>query len=381
MFELGGNSIVEQFGELEDPREDRGKRHELIDIIVIAICAVICGADSWVEVELFGKARQEWLKRFLALPHGIPSHDTFGEVFARIDPAQFEGCFVRWVQRISQLTAGQVIAIDGKTVRRSHDKLLGKAAIEMVSAWASANHLVLGQVKVDEGSNEITAIPELLQLLEVRGCIVTIDAIGCQTGIAQAILDQGGDYILAVKANQGQLFDDVQSLFALEFAERKPFHWVEHDYQRTIDKDHGRLETRECWVVTDPQYLAYIRQYKEWAGLQSVILVRGKRRIGDQISQQDRYYISSLRSKASVCLEAVRSHWGIENRVHWVLDLAFREDESRVRKDHGPQNLAMLRRMALNLLKQERTARAGTHAKRLRAAWDQAYLLKLLSES
>ena len=381
MSELGGNSIAEQFGQLEDPRDDRGMRHLLLDIIVIAICAIICGADGWVEVETFGKAKRDWFKQFLALPHGIPSHDTFGHVFARLDAEQFQGSFLRWIRSISQLTAGQVIAIDGKTLRRSHDRFLGKGAIEIVSAWASANQLVLGQVKVDEGSNEITAIPELLRVLEVKDCIVTIDAIGCQTDIAQTIVDKGGDYALALKGNQGQLFDDVKSLFAIEFTERKPFHWVEHDYQRTVDKGHGRLEIRECWVVTDPEYMEYVREHKEWAGLRSVILVRGERRIGDKVSQEDRYYISSLEGDAALCLHAVRSHWGIENCVHWVLDLAFREDESRVRKDNGPHNLAILRHMALNLLKQEKTARIGTHGKRLRAGWDQDYLLRVLSGS
>jgi len=381
MSELGGNSIAEQFGQLEDPRDDRGMRHLLLDIIVIAICAIICGADGWVEVETFGKAKRDWFKQFLALPHGIPSHDTFGHVFARLDAEQFQGSFLRWIRSISQLTAGQVIAIDGKTLRRSHDRFLGKGAIEIVSAWASANQLVLGQVKVDEGSNEITAIPELLRVLEVKDCIVTIDAIGCQTDIAQTIVDKGGDYALALKGNQGQLFDDVKSLFDIEFTERKPFHWVEHDYQRTVDKGHGRLEIRECWVVTDPEYMEYVREHKEWAGLRSVILVRGERRIGDKVSQEDRYYISSLEGDAALCLHAVRSHWGIENCVHWVLDLAFREDESRVRKDNGPHNLAILRHMALNLLKQEKTARIGTHGKRLRAGWDQDYLLRVLSGS
>ena len=381
MMALKGNSIAEQFGEMKDPRDDRGKRHELLDIIVIAICAVICGADNWVEVEMFGNAKRDWFEQFLALPHGIPSHDTFGEVFARIDPDQFQGSFLRWIQSISHLTAGQVIAIDGKTLRGSHDRILGKGAIEMVSAWASANHLVLGQVKVEEGSNEITVIPELLRVLAVQGCIVTIDAIGCQTDIAEAIIDKEGDYVLALKANQGQLFEDVKSLFDIEFAERKPFHWVEHDYHRMVDKGHGRVEIRQCWIVTDEEYLTYVRQHKEWAGLRSVILVRGERRVGGQTSQKDRYYISSLVSDAASCLQAVRSHWGIENCVHWVLDLAFREDESRVRKDHGPQNLAVLRHMAMNLLKQDKTTRAGTHAKRLRAGWDQDYLLKLLSGS
>jgi len=378
MSKSAGGSIKEHFTDIEDPRIDRTKRHELLDIIFITLCAVICGADHWVEIEEFGKSQQTWLKQFLALPNGIPSHDTFGRVFARLSTEQFEKCFLDWIKSISQITKGQVIAIDGKTLRRSHDKANGKSAIAMVSAWASANHLVLGQVKVDDKSNEITAIPELLRVLEVSGCIVTIDAIGCQTKIAKEIVSKGGDYVLRVKENQGQLFEDIQSLFELEFAERQPFHWVEHDYDRTVDKGHGRIEIRQCWVVTEPDYLAYIKNYKEWPGLQSVILVRGERRLGEEITQEDRYYISSLAGDATLCLQSVRSHWSIENSLHWVLDMAFREDESRVRTGNAPQNLAMMRHFALNLLKQEKTAKVGTHAKRLKAGWDKEYRLKVI---
>lgn len=378
MSKSSGGGIKEYFADIEDPRVDRTKQHELLDIIFITLCAVICGADHWVEVEEFGKSQLDWLKRFLALPNGIPSHDTFGRVFSRLSTEQFEKCFLDWIKDINQITEGQVIAIDGKTLRRSHDKAKGKSAIAMVSAWASANHLVLGQVKVDDKSNEITAIPELLRVLEVNGCIVTIDAIGCQTKIAKKIIDKGGDYVLRVKENQGQLFEDIQSLFELEFAERQPFHWVEHDYDRTVDKGHGRIEIRQCWVVTDPDYLAYIKNYKKWPGLQSVILVRGERRIDGKITQEDRYYISSLEGDASLCLQSVRSHWSIENSLHWVLDMAFREDESRVRTGNAPQNLAMMRHFALNLLKQEKTAKIGIHAKRLKAGWDQKYRLKVI---
>ena len=379
MSKPNNGSIIEHFANIEDPRVDRTKEHELLDIIFIAICAVICGADGWVEIEAFGNAKLPWLKQFRALPNGIPSHDTFGRAFARLAAEQFQACFLDWIQAINQITEGQVIAIDGKTLRRSHDKFLGKSVIEMVSAWAGADHLVLGQVKVDEGSNEITAIPELLRVLEVTGCIVTIDAIGCQTDIAQTIIDKKGDYVLALKGNQGRLFEDVKDLFEIELADRKPFHWVKHDYARTVDKGHGRIEIRECWVVTDPEYLDYVREHQKWPGLQSVILVRGERRIGDQISKADRYHISSLGGDAALCLHAVRGHWGIENRVHWVLDVAFREDESRVRRDNGPHNFAILRHIALNLLKQEKTVKVGTHTKRLKAGWDEDYLRKVLS--
>jgi len=373
-----GSDIKECFAEIEDPRIDRTKRHELQDIIFIVICAVICGADNWVEIEAFGQSQEQWLKRFLALPNGIPSHDTFGRVFASLDTEQFQGCFERWMKSVSSITAGQTIAIDGKTLRRSHDQANGKSAIGMVSAWATANHLVLGQVKVQDKSNEITAIPELLRVLEIAGGIVSIDAMGCQVDIAQAILDRGGDYVLAVKKNQGRLFDDMQALFEIERAEAQPFHWVEHAYTQTVDKDHGRIETRQCWVVTDTDYLTYIKDYKDWPGLRSLILVRGTRRIGEESTQEDRYYISSLEGDAPCCLKAVRSHWDIENGLHWVLDMAFREDESRVRTGNAPQNLAVVRHIAVNLLNKERTAKMGLHAKRLKAGWDEKYRLKVL---
>lgn len=373
-----GRDLQGCFAEIEDPRIDRTKRHELQDIIFIVICAVICGADNWVEIEGFGQAQEQWLKRFLALPNGIPSHDTFGRVFASLDGEQFQGCFERWIKSVSGITAGQIIAIDGKTLRRSHDQAQGKSAIGMVSAWATANHLVLGQVKVHDKSNEITAIPELLRVLEIAGCIVSIDAMGCQVDIAQAILQRGGDYVLAVKKNQGRLFDDLQALFEIEQAETQPFHWVEHDYTQTVDKGHGRIETRQCWVVTDRDYLAYIKDYKDWPGLRSLIRVRGTRRIGEESTQEDRYYISSLEGDAVCCLQAVRSHWDIENGLHWVLDMAFREDESRVRSGNAAQNLAVVRHIAVSLLKQERTAKVGLHAKRLKAGWDETYRLKVL---
>ena len=373
-----GSDIMECFAEMEDPRIDRTKRHELQDIIFIVICGVICGADNWVEIEAFGHAQEQWLKRFLALPNGIPSHDTFGRVFASLDAEQFQVCFERWIKSVSRTTAGEVIAIDGKTLRRSHDQAQGKSAIGMVSAWATANHLVLGQVKVQDKSNEITAIPELLRVLEINGCIVSIDAMGCQVDIARAILDRGGDYVLAVKRNQGRLFDDLQSLFKIEKAEAQPFNGVEYDYTQTVDKGHGRIETRQCWVVTDADYLAYIKDYKDWPGLRSLILVRGTRRIGEESTQEDRYYISSLEGDAPGCLQAVRSHWDIENSLHWVLDMAFREDESRVRSGNAAQNLAVVRHIAVSLLKQERTSRIGLHAKRLKAGWDEKYRLKVL---
>ena len=366
-------SILEQFSQLEDPRVDRTKRHKLTDMIAIAIYAVICGANGWTDIELFGKSKREWLESFLELPNGIPSHDTFGRVFAMLDAVQFEHCFVNWVSAVSELTKGEVIAIDGKTLRRSHDRSNGKSALHLVSAWSSANRFVLGQKKVEGHSNEIKAIPELLRTLDVSGCVVTMDAMGCQKDVASAVVEQEADYVLALKENQLGLYEDVKDTFGHRDG-------ASVDFYETVEKSHGRIEKRRCWSVTDRECIEYFSDRGEWRGLSGVAMVECERVSGSVSSRQRRYYISCLSADAKTMLEATRSHWGIENSMHWVLDMGFREDESRVRKGNAAENLSILRRMAMNLLRQDKSVKVGIEAKRKRAGWDENYLLKILAQ-
>jgi predicted transposase YbfD/YdcC len=317
------------------------------------------------------------LKSFLELPNGIPSHDTFGRVFSMLDAQQFQLAFYEWVMAVNEIVHGQIINIDGKRLAGSEDKFLGKRAIYMVSAWAEENEIVLGQRKVDEKSNEITAIPELLKILAISGCIVTIDAIGTQTQIAQTIIEAQADYVLSVKENQGHLFEDISVLFAVDQAH--DFKYANLAHHQEVNKGHGRIEVRECWSTSDPAYLHLIRDREDWIGLRSIAMVVSTRKVGDKQTTKTRYYISSLPNDPERLLHVVRRHWAIENELHWVLDVALNEDHSRVRKDQAPENFAVLRHMALNLLKQEKTARGGIHAKQLQAAWKDDYLLKVLS--
>jgi predicted transposase YbfD/YdcC len=367
-------AITAYFSVLEDPRR-YNRRHKLLDIVVIAICAAICGAEGWEDIELFGETKEEWLRGFLELPHGAPSDDTYRRVFAALDASEFQSCFMDWIEAVEELTQGQVIAVDGKTLRRSHDRSEGKKALQMVSAWASANGLVLGQRKVDGESNEITAVPELLDALEIAGCTVTLDAIHCQTETVEIIVDKGADYVLPVKENQPRLLEALQGLFD-DPAEMR---WVECDYHRTEDRGHGRVEIRECWSTSDPEYLNYIGTLAEWRGLQSIAMIQTERQLGDQTTVSRRYFIASLKSDAERLLKAVRGHWGIENKVHWVLDIAFREDDCRIRKGYSAENFAVLRHIALNLLRRETSAKRSIKGKRMKAALDEKYLFKVLT--
>jgi len=370
-------TVLAHFADLADPRVARTRLHPLLSVIAIALCGVICGADSWVEVAAFGEARRAWLATWLALPGGIPSHDTFGRVFAALDPAAFEACFAGWVRAVAQATGGQVVAIDGKVARGSHDRRAGRGALGLVSAWASSSRLVLGQVAVAAGSNEIPAIPALLALLALRGCIVTIDAIGCQTAIAGALAAQGADYAITLKENQGNLFVGTEAAFADLDAGTMAYRHTSH---RGVDKGHGRLEVRTTTLLDDPALLAWLNPAGAWAGLAGLARVVAERRIGGERSRETRYFITSLAAARTVH-QAVRRHWGIENSVHWVLDMAFREDLCRVRVGHGAHNFSLLRRLALNLLRQDPAPCCGVKGRCLRAVLEPDYLLAVLRGS
>lgn len=365
--------IANCFSDLVDPRIERTKRHQLLDIVTLALCGVLAGAESWVEVAEWGQIKLPWLRTWLELPNGIPSHDTFGRVFSRLDPEQLEQGLVRWARVLATETAARVdcgagiVAIDGKTIRAARQP--GERAPHLVSAWSSATRLVLGQVAVDDKSNEITAIPVLLRQLELSDQVVTIDALGCQTAIAAQIVDQGGDYVLALKENHADLLRDVIDSFALADP---------GDQTRTTEKGHGRRETRTCGTIDDAAVIAWLNPQGAWPGLRSIAKVVGQRQIGAAEVRQTRYYLSSLPGDAKQIAKAVRSHWGIENQVHWVLDVAFREDVSRVRIGHAAANLALLRKLVLNLLRADPSRTVGVKASRLKAGWDDRYLLAVL---
>ncbi len=360
---------------MEDPRVERTKRHKLIDILSIAICAVICGADSWVAIELYGCTKYEWLKTFLELPNGIPSHDTFARVFAQVNPQQFQECFLNWMKSVQKITDGEVVAIDGKTLCGSHDKNSEKNAIQMVSAWATTNKLVLGQVKVDEKSNEITAIPELLKVLELTGCIVTIDAIGCQKEIVKLITQQNADYVITVKKNQGNLYESVEQLFKLGIS--TGFQEFKHSTYKTEEIGHGRHEIRNYAMLTGIQ--SQLDPDSVWSSFNSIGMVESVRQLNGKTTVETRYFISSLEDNAKQFANSVRSHWGIENSLHWVLDVALKEDDCRIRKDNAPQNFAVMRQIAVNLLGKEKRVKRGIKNKQFLAAMDNNYLERVLA--
>ena len=371
---LAESGIYRHFRDLPDPR-GANRLHSLSDMIVIAICAVICGADGWVQVEQFARAKRKFFASFLTLPHGIPSHDTFGRVFARLNPDAFERCFTAWTAALAQ-TGDKLIAIDGKAIRRSFLHAWDKSGMaHLVSAFVSANRLVFGQQAVEDKSNEIQAIPKLLDLLDLRGATVTIDALGCQKNIAAQIVKGGGDYFLALKENQPLLQRKVQALLNEALLDR--FKGMAHDDHEEIDGDHGRIERRRVWCTPEVQWLGGVQ--KEWPGLGLLVVVEARREVLGKVSTEQRYYISSrAKATAAQAAEAIRGHWGIENQLHWSLDVSFSEDDSRIRTGHAAENFSRLRRIALNRLQQDTSRKVGIKTKRLVAGWDHDYLLSLL---
>lgn len=370
-------SIIQtSFECIDDPRSPKNRQHLLIEVIVITICAVICGAEGWEDIETFALEREAWLKQFLFLPRGLPCRDTYRRIFARLNPEQLQKSFRDFVQTVFKVTDKQVIAIDGKSLRRSYKSSEDKAKgmIHMVSAWATENELVLGQVKTHEKSNEITAIPALLNLLVVKGCIVTIDAMGCQRKIAEQIVKQEGDYILAVKENQGKLHQAMEKTF--NTAQEQEFKTMVYEKDESLDCGHDRIEMRRCIVLP----LMYLYGFKlKWKGLQNLVLIESRREIKGKIQTEKRYYISSARLSAKDFSHAIRSHWGIENQVHWVMDVVFREDDCRIRQGFSPENLSVIRHMALNLLRSEKSNTFSLKRKRYMATLNQDYLKKILS--
>jgi predicted transposase YbfD/YdcC len=362
------------FAAVPDPRAASKCRHKLLDILVIAVLGALCGAEYWTEVEFFAKAEREWLKGFLELPGGIPSHDTFGRIFALLDPKAFTEAFLTWVRSNRSEVEGDVIALDGKTSRRTFDRLAGKSPLHLVSAFSHGSGLVLGQRAVDGKSNEIKAIPELLKLIQIRGKVVTIDAMGCQKEIAREIRARKGDYVLALKGNQTRLHEDVKAFFV--WAREQGFKDIPHAFSETTDKGHGRIEIRKVWCTED---ISWLEGRQAWAGLKSVVAVESERITGDLSSKETRLFISSLpASDAQRMGEIVRAHWAIENRLHWVLDVMLNEDQSRVRKGNAPEVTAILRHIVLNLLRMDHQTKASIRSKRILASLKPAYRLKAI---
>jgi predicted transposase YbfD/YdcC len=376
MVKSGSSSIVDHFVELEDPRIGRNRRHKLIDIVVLTVCAVISGCETWEDIQDYGDYKLEWLKRFLDLPHGIPSHDTIRRLFIRLDPQSLQRCFFSWVESVREQTEGDVVAIDGKTLRRSGEAASGKMPIHLVSAWAVANGMVLGQMRTSDHSNEITAIPALLDLLKVKGCIVTIDAEGCQTDIAKRIGEKKADYVLAVKANQPHLLEQTKDFFDAVTDEDIGEQWLEKRHD--VDTGHGRVEVRECYHSDE---IAALPRVKEFPAAKSIAMVRSTRTIGEKETSQVRYFISSLEMDAERLAHAVRSHWSVENGLHWTLDMSFREDDSRMREGYSAENFAIMRRMALSVMKRDTHSKRSLKGRRKICSYNDRYLEQLLFNS
>jgi len=373
-------SIVEHFQTLEDPRIERTKKHLLLDILVIAVCTLLTGGEGFQDMELFGKSKRAWLQTCLALPHGIPSHDTFGRVFARLNPQRFQECFLSWTQAVAQLTQGALVSLDGKTVRASFDRATASSPLHMLSAWCSDHGgLVVGQIKTETKSNEITAIPELLQLLAIKGCIVTIDAMGCQTAIASQIRDQGGDYLLALKGNHKKAYRAIKQYFHQHIEHQLAWRNAENFFD-AFDDSHGRTVRRRVWSMTD---LPALPELAKWPDLQAVIAVETIRMAHQQapVTSDYRFYISSLVRSATAFVTMIRQHWDIENKLHWSLDVTFNEDRCRIRKAHAPENIVAVRHIALNLLRQEHSHPISLRQKRLLCGLDEDYLLMVLSRA
>lgn len=366
--------LIDHLSDIPDPRSGNHLRHNLIDVLTIALTATICAIDSFTDMEEFGYARKEWFESFLELPNGIPSHDTFARVFSLLDPEAVERRFMNWTADVYTLTQGEVVPIDGKTLRGSHHRAGNKRAIHTLCAWATEQKAVLAQRKVDGKTNEITVIPDLLDLLKLKGCVVTIDAMGCQKDIAAKIREKEADYVLALKGNQSSLRDDVQ--LYLEDAQKNAFKDVPHSSYKQVEKGHGRIDIRRYWT-TDA--IDFLDQKEEWKDLKTIGMVESERQIGNRVSVERRFYLSSLESDAKTFAKTVRQHWQIENGLHHVLDVTFREDEQRMRLKNSAQNMALMRRCVVNLLKQETTSKRSIRGKRLKAGFDFPYLKTVLA--
>jgi predicted transposase YbfD/YdcC len=368
-------TISQAFSQLTDPRMERSKRHPLVNIITISVCAIICGCDDFCSIEEYGKSKIEWFKQFLDLPNGIPSHDTFNDVLNRLKPSEFSEAFTQWVTRLGSLK-GDIVALDGKVMRRTLDKANGNPAIHLVSAWSVQNNLCFGQVKVSDKSNEITAIPKLLELLDIEGATITTDAMGCQFSIAEQIVSAKADYVLALKGNQGEFHDDIKLFMTTQLS--REFSGIPHSVFKSVNGDHGRIEERNVWLSTDVEWLT--ERHPRWKSIKGIAVVDSSRTVQGITSKEKRYYITSHEDKtAEFIAHAIRSDWHVENKLHWQLDVSFNEDQNRHRSGHAAENIAMMNKIALNLLKNEKSVKEGVKNKRLKAGWDNDYMMKVLT--